>query len=334
MKPSFLVLLMLIGCVFIGTTSSQNTSENTTQNSTLPNITQIPQVTDRSWLTNVIERAISDWINTHILGAVNVGLQVLNILLLWTPVVPESISSVQIKIIEMLAPAYLLVLSWNAIEIMTSEVIANQAKARITVQNSLISMVLVASSLKIYESLLAASQTISKYLVDIQFNSTLSNTVTAAIVASEVGAFAIGMMGVVLLLLVLIIIFLTLRIYIVSLGILLFPIGIFMYFFSPLKKFGKLIISTILFFMFIQVILALIVFVMNALMAAPPNSIGLGVAQEMGVRAAIYVGGLFLLLVVPSTIFLQIILLILAPEMKLFSMVKSVAGAVTSAGGG
>jgi hypothetical protein len=318
-------------CVSIGDTSSQNSS-NTTQSSA-PQIIQVSTVIDWSGLTNVLEHAVSDWINTHILGAVNMGLQVLNILLVWSPVVPDIISSVQIRVVEMLAPLYLAVLSWNAIEIMTSEVIANQAKARITIQNSLIGMVLVASSFQIYNALLDASQMISKYLVSIQFNSTLANTVTAAVVASEAGAFAIFMMGVVLLLLVLIITFLTLRIYIVSLGILLFPIGVFMYFFSPLKKFGKLIVSIIFFFMFIQVILALIVFVMNALMAAPPSSIGLGVVEEMGVRAAIYVGGLFLLLFIPLTMFLQIILLILAPEMKLFSIVTSVAGSVISSGG-
>lgn len=311
-----LLVLFIIVCSILHAESSQNSTQ---QNSTSP---QNPP-----WLQKIFEDALSNWINSHLLASANEGLKFLNSLILWTPDVPDALFSVHIEIIKMLAPLYLLVLSWNAIEIMTSDVIATQAKARITIQNSVISMLLVASSLPIYKGLLAVSQQLSQYLLSIHFDSTLANTVTALTLAGGSGSFMAGCSVVIIILSMMLILFMLFRIFVISAGVLFFPIGIFAYFFSPLKKFGKLMISIILFYMFVQVILALIVFVMNVLIAAPPQLSGIGEGEEMILRALLYIGGLTILLVVPLMILLQIILIVAAPEIKLAGFITSLAKA-------
>ncbi|NYZ76519.1 hypothetical protein H0N98_04685 [Candidatus Micrarchaeota archaeon] len=318
MKLNVLLLSILVICIVIHGASQQNSTspQNATQES-MP------------WIQDMIEKAIMNAINSTLLSGFNRGLELMNFLLAYNvpPELANMLSSVHMEIIKMLAPLYLLVLSWNAIEVMTSEVIINQAKARITIQNSVVSMVLVASSLQIYKLLLSLSQGISKYLLYIQFDSKLANTISAVEVAGALGAFAVVLLPAVEILIILVILFLLIRIYILAVGVLLFPIGIFMYFFSPLKKYGKLITSVILYFMFIQVIIALMVYVMNALMAAPPQSFGPIPAEDlMKLRVLLYIGGIFLIMIVPLGILLQLVLIVAFPEIMIPMYVTSLAG--------
>ncbi|MCX6776690.1 MAG: hypothetical protein NTY73_01810 [Candidatus Micrarchaeota archaeon] len=321
MKLKALIISVLIICSLIHVALSQNVTENATTQQTAGLIVNM------TWLHEEIESALSDWVNSQLLGSVNLALQLINALLLLTPDVPSKLFLVHTEIIKMLVPLYLLVLSWNAIQIMTSEVLSHQASARITIQNSVISMLLVALSLPIYNVLLKTSQSVSSYLVSINFKPTIYNSFAAV----EATGFSVSfLLGMILIVATLLILFLLIRLYIIAAGVLLFPIGIFMYFFSPLRKYGKLILSFILFFLFVQVLFSVIVFVMNVLISAPPQSSLTGI-DEMSLRLAMYLGGLSVLLIIPLTMAMQVVFFALFPEIKLASFIMSSVSAAGSA---
>jgi len=321
MKSKALIISILIICLPICGALPQNVTENATPQQTV-GLTE-----NMTWLRNEIGNALSDWLNSQLLGSVNLALQLINALLLLSPDVPGKLFLVHTEIIKMLVPLYLLVLSWNAIQIMTSEVLSHQASARITIQNSVISMLLVASSLPIYNILLKTSQSVSSYLVSINFKPTIYNSLAAV----EATGFSVSfLLGMILIVATLLILFLLVRLYIIAAGVLLFPIGIFMYFFSPLRKYGKLILSFILFFLFVQVLFSVIVFVMNALISAPPQS-GFSGVDEMSLRLAMYLGGLSVLLIIPLVMAMQVVFFALFPEIKLASFIVSSVSAAGSA---
>jgi hypothetical protein len=318
MRKNFLVLLIFVICGVAYAQSLQNSSQQNTTEQTPP------------WPTKEIENALSSFLISIFISTSEPILPIINALLAVTPDV-SSLSSVHYEILKLLAPLYIFVLSLNAVEIMISDVVSTQAKARITIQNSMVSMVLVIASLPIYNILLSLSLAISKAMLSANFKPVITNVLSLSLLsAAETPIIPILMLldlsG------LLVIVFLLLRFYVIEVGVLLFPIGIFMYFFSPLRRFGKMIISTILYFIFIQLIFSLIIFVMNALIEAPPASLGFSVINEMITRILIYTGGLILLSIIPLLIFVQIILVITFPEFKLFSTVTSFAGSVTAAG--
>jgi hypothetical protein len=246
----------------------------------------------------------------------------LNVFIAYNPTLDDKFAPVHSKLLSILVPLYLLILTWNGIQIMTSGVISTQANARITVQNSLISMLLVASSFPIYRLLINLSQLVASFLITAPFQD----------VGDPVAA-TLFLYVIVLSLSYILLVFLILRFLFISLGVLLFPLGIFLYFFSPTKQYGKLIISMISFFLFIQVILSLIISVMGILAATPPQAAGLSGLTEQTYRLCILIGGLVLLIAVPLMILLQVLLVALYPEIKLLGFLVKAGAIVKNAAG-
>jgi len=246
--------------------------------------------------------------------------QKLNELLAYNPQLNDKFGPVHLKIVSLLVPLYLLVLTWNAIQIMISEVLSTQASARITIQNSLVSMLLVAFSLPIYRLLINLSQFISSYLVTAPLQN-VGDPVTATIyiyLLAECLKYTL-------------LAFLILRFFVISLGVLLFPIGIFLYFFSPTRIYGRLIISLILFFLFIQVIFSLVVSAMGILAVTPPQAAGLPGLNEEGYKLIIFIGGLLALIIIPMTILFEIIFFVFDPVIKIINIATKVGSVVGAA---
>ena len=266
---------------------------------------------------NAISEALLNTFMSALKYAASLFIALANTFVAYNPTVTDSIVSVHTKLISLLVPLYLVILTWNGIQIMTSGVISTQANARVTIQNSLISMLLVASSLPLYRLLLNVSQLISSYFIAAPFPEVGYPSITT-----------LALFVVIVPLLFFFIAFLIIRFFFISLGALLFPLGIFLYFFSPTKPYGRLIISMIFFFLFIQVIISLILSVMEILAATPPAVGGLSGIEEQTYKLCMFVGGLLLLILVPAMIGLQILLVALYPEIKLFGFIGRVSASV------
>ncbi|QLJ53328.1 MAG: hypothetical protein Sv326_1153 [Candidatus Fermentimicrarchaeum limneticum] len=266
---------------------------------------------------NAIADALVETFFSILKYALSLFISLANSFVAYNPVIVEALLAIHSKVIGLLVPLYLIILTWNGIQIMASTAVSTQANARITIQNSVISMILVASSLQIYNLLLNLSQLISSYFISAPF--------------PEVGYPSITTLALFLFIVPLLVLFnafLIIRFFFISLGVLLFPIGIFLYFFPPTKPYGRMLISTIFFFLFIQVILSLILSIMGILAATPPQSVGLSAIDEQTYKLCMFIGGLLLLLFIPTMLILQILLIALYPEIKLLGLLGRAGASV------
>lgn len=266
---------------------------------------------------NAISEALLNTFLSLLKYALSLFLALADAFIAYNPTVTEDLVLIHSKLLSLLVPLYLLILTWNGIQIMTSGVVSAQANARITIQNSLISMLLVASSLPLYRFLLNLSQLVSSYFIAAPFPEVGYPSVTT-----------LALFIIIVPLLFLFVAFLIMRFFFISLGVLLFPIGIFLYFFSPTKHYGRLIISTILLFLFIQIIFSLIISVMGILTATPPQAAGLSGISEQTYKLCIFLGGLLLLIIIPTMIILQMLLVALYPEIKLLGFLRGAGASV------
>lgn len=108
----------------------------------------------------------------------------------------------------------------------------------------------------------------------------------------------------------------------------LFPLGIFLYFFSPTKHYGKMIVSMITFFLFFQIIISLVFSVAGILMATPFKSSGSGLFTEAFYRLCILAGALFIILTIALLIIVQVVFTVAFPEVRLTGFALSTAGSV------
>jgi hypothetical protein len=122
--------------------------------------------------------------------------------------------------------------------------------------------------------------------------------------------------------LVITLILLTLRYLVVSVGVILFPIGIFCYFFDPLKHYGKLIIN----FLISNIILT---FFFSIIFLA--SSMLLDVSAFQNIKILVMIGAFTLVNLVTLVIGLFVIvksaLKVASPVMKVVSVVGAVTGA-------
>ena len=257
--------------------------------------------------------AISDAFKNMFLGILKASMEdstnKLNDLLASNPQLNDKFESLHLKIISLLVPLYLLVLTWNALQIMTSDVLSTQANARITIQNALVSMILVAFSLPIYRLLINLSQFVSSYFIMAPLQN-VGDPVTATIYLYLLAEC----------LKYILLAFLAMRFFVILFGVLLFPIGVFLYFFSPTKIYGRLIISMIFFFLFIQVILSLIISAMGILAATPPQASGMASLDEESYKLFILIGGLLALIIIPLTILLEVVFFVFDPVIKVINL--------------
>ena len=127
--------------------------------------------------------------------------------------------------------------------------------AKETLKNTFIMLVLIQGSFYIYDLVIDLSNVISNTILSIVdphfFMLTIDNP---ANIGLEV-IFSISYM----LMLLICMILLTVRYIIISLGVVLFPIGIFCYFIPPLREYGKFILNLLGIFIFINIIDFLII---------------------------------------------------------------------------
>ncbi|MEM3555676.1 MAG: hypothetical protein QXF56_03090 [Candidatus Micrarchaeia archaeon] len=270
---------------------------------------------------NAIANALVETFFSLLKYGLSLFIALANQLVAYNPVVTEPLSSVHSKLISLLAPLYLLILTWSGVRIMTGGGLESQVNARITIQNSLVSMLIVAFSLPIYKLLINLSQLLSAYFITAPF--------------PEVGYPSVTTLALFLLLLpllILFVVFLIIRFFFISFGVLLFPIGVFLYFFSPTKPYGRLLLSLVFFFLFIQLILSLIISVMEILATTPPQAAGLSGMEEQTYKMCVFIGALLLLILIPIMVMLQILLITLYPEIKLLGLLGRTGASVKNVG--
>ena len=266
-------------------------------------------------ITDAISKIIVDFVN----DTITYMIKVIDFFLSYDPQLGDAFDNLHAKILQLLVPFYLLLLSWNAIQIMTSDVVYTQANARITLQNTLLSMVLVSLSLKIYGFLINLAQFTSSYFV----RTPLSVPGLAA------ANMTISIFLILIFELAVFLLFLIVRFVFISLGAVLFPFAIFLYFFSPTKRYGKSIFSMIIFFLFIQVLISLVFSVGATLFTTPPSS-----TDPIGdtvYRACVLIGILSVLYLLILMIILQIVLTVVFPEFKIVTFIASAASSSAAA---
>jgi hypothetical protein len=243
-----------------------------------------------------------------IADGLNIFISLANFFIATNPYLTNDVLAIHSKLITLLAPLYVLILTWNGIQIMLSRGISSQTNAKSVIQKTIISILLVASSLQIYQLILNLSQAISSFF--------LVNSLPdfGAPSISTIALFALAFFF-----LTLFVIFLIVRFIFISLGVVIFPIGIFLYFFTPTKAYGKLLLSIIFLFLFIQILFALVISVMTIVASTPPQAGFVGITEQT-YKLAIFLGGLFVLILVPVLLILQIITVALFPEIKLFGI--------------
>ena len=136
----------------------------------------------------------------------------------------------------------------------------NQAKDLL--KNTVLMIILIQGSFYIYDLLLGISSALTNSILPLIdphfFMITADNLNNIGLEFMYTSAYTITLFGTLLML--------TLRYLMVSLGVILFPIGIFLYFLPPVKSYGKFIINLILIYMFITSINILTILVSATLL--------------------------------------------------------------------
>lgn len=115
--------------------------------------------------SGVITQGITNAVTSIINGTLSLLIDAINFFIAYNPEVGDAFVPLHTQVLRLLVPLYLLILTWNGIQIMTSGVVSNKANARIILQNSLVSMLLVASSLPIYKIIVNFSQFAASFFV-------------------------------------------------------------------------------------------------------------------------------------------------------------------------
>ncbi len=251
---------------------------------------------------------IADGISQLVIKVVNATLSfminTINFFLSYNPQVGDEFVPLHTQVLKLLVPFYLLIVSWNGIQIMTSDVLSNQANARLTLQNTLLSMMLVAFLLPIY-----------KIIVNLaQFATSFFTTVPLKEPTLAAGAATVVLFLFMTLELWIFLLFLLVRFMFVSVGVVLFPLGLFLYFFGYTQKYGRMIISLTVFFLFVQVIISLVFSVFGIMLTSPIESSGLGAISEGLYRALILIGAVLISLMTAVLIILKIVFDIIPPR--------------------
>jgi hypothetical protein len=268
------------------------------------------------WPADSIIEALEKAVFSSLKEALKLFTDIANLFLAYNPLPLDELTGIYQKILQLLAPLYLLTLTWNGIQIMVSDSISQQVNARITIQNSVISMVLVAYSLYLYKGLLSLSQAVSSYFLTAPLSDPGYPSLTT------LALFVILMLVYIMFTLILLI-----RSFLIALGVVLFPVGIFLYFFSPTKAYGRLILSMIFLALFVQIIFSLVFSVMELMAATPPHSADpLKAVDEQMYKLCIFIGGLLMATLVPLLIAAQAIYIALYPEIKLYGFLRSLGG--------
>jgi hypothetical protein len=193
-------------------------------------------------ITNLAD-CISESIFNFLLGILNAPIQpLLNMIysLLTQPVNIDIFSPVWATIIYILSMFYGILLMYAGFRfILSGYSVEQREKAKSTLTNIIVMMVLVQASYYIYSLAIEVSSSVTTVILNMVQQSFFLLTIDNI---TNIGLqFAFAFPYTISLLITLII--LVLRYMIVSIGIILFPIGIFFYFIGPFNNFGRLLIN-------------------------------------------------------------------------------------------
>ncbi|MBS3074879.1 hypothetical protein J4429_00310 [Candidatus Pacearchaeota archaeon] len=201
---------------------------------------------------------VIEYLFGFIVDLINMALQPflnLNYKLLSEPVNISIFADVWGVIIYVLSLFYGLLLIWIGFKfIISGESPEEREKAKTSLKNTLIMIVLVQTSYYIYELILLISSGLTKGVLNIAgndfFNYTSESFSNLALEIIFLGLYIIHLIITSLILMI--------RYIAVSSGVIFFAIGIFFYFISPLHNYGKLIINGLMVLIFLPFFYSLI----------------------------------------------------------------------------
>ncbi len=235
--------------------------------------------------------------------------------LLSEPVNISIFSGVWGIIIYILSMFYGILLIWIGIKfILSGESPVEREKAKTSLKNTIIMMVLVQVSYYIYDLIINVSSSLTKVILNITGNNFFILTYDNGNLGLQ-----ILFLGMYLLNLVITALILSLRYICVSVGVVFFAIGIFLYFFDPLQDYGKLIINGLIALIFLPVFYSLVFLACSKLVE---------VESLQDIKLLITVGAFSLIII--GTMVL-ILFVIIKAAMKVLRPVVKVATTIATA---
>lgn len=178
----------------------------------------------------------------------------------------EPFHNVWLAITGLISSFYIFFLLYSGIIFITQgDNIVKRHEAKESIKNVVIAIILVASSFYLYNILTDFNASITSYVFT-QVNSNFFN-VTSTSFGNAVFQIILIIPYVLLIMITLDLLFL--RWLLVSLGIIFFPIGIFMYFVPFLRSYGKLILNLLILLIFIPFIISIIILGASTLVNTP-----------------------------------------------------------------
>lgn len=256
-----------------------------------------------------------------IIDLINMSLQpFLNIVkyFLSEPVNISIFSEIWGIIIYILSMFYGILLIWIGIKfILSGESPVEREKAKKSLKDTIILMILVQASYYLYSLIISISSALTKSILNITGNNFF---LLSSDSFSNMG-LEIIFLGVYLFNLITTASILALRYICVSVGVLFFAIGIFFYFIDPLQDYGKLIINGLIALIFLPVFYSLILLACSKLV---------GVQSLQYIKFLITIGAFSLIII--STIILTLFVVIKS-AMKVIRPVVNVASTVAAVAG-
>lgn len=186
--------------------------------------------------------------------------------LLSSPVNLSLFDSLWVLIIYILSVFYGLFILWAGFNFIISGYDSGKREeAKSWLKNVLVMIVLVQASYLLYESALEISARLTSGILGMIDPDFFLLTVDSLVnLGLEI------MLGIVYLFtLIITVIFLALRYFLVAVGLVFFPIGIFFYFIPFLKAYGKLVISSLMVIIFLPFFQSMILLIVSKMMEAP-----------------------------------------------------------------
>lgn len=237
--------------------------------------------------------------------------------LLSEPVNISIFSGVWGIIVYILSMFYGILLIWIGVKfILSGESPVEREKAKTSLKNTIIMMILVQVSYYLYSLIISVSSALTKVILNITGNDFF---ILSSDNYSNLG-LQILFLGVYLLNLLMTALILALRYVCVSVGVLFFAIGIFLYFIEPLQDYGKLIINGLIALIFIPVFYSLVFLACSKLIE---------VQSLQDIKMLITVAAFSLVIIITTIIILFVIIKaamkVLRPVVKVASTVAAVA---------
>ena len=257
-----------------------------------------------------------------LLGILNAPIQPLLTMiynLLTNPVNIDIFSSVWITIVYILSMFYGILLMYIGFKFIISGYSAEQReKAKSSLANIIIMMVLVQASFYLYSLTIEISSSVTTVIFNMVEKDFFLLTIDDI---TNIGLqFVFTFPYIICLLLTLIL--LTLRYMIVSVGVILFPIGIFFYFIGPLNNFGRLLIN----FLFVTIF---ITFFYSVIFLASSNLLSASLFED--IKILVMIGAFTFVNLITLGLGLFVLIKsatkVASPVMQVVSVVGAVTGA-------